>query len=334
MGVRSHTGAYGAIQGVRTTSIPSRSARSRHLSAVTTNPCRVSAAGSSATTSVAIGVPAYGPSTPPSDADIEIAVDTTGSMGPGIAQARADAAGLVAGVQAAIPNAHFSIVQFRDSGDSPMYAVEQPLTTDATLINTALNRLTAGRGGDAPEAHNHVFDSASVPDIGGAIGWRAGVQKFVVVLSDAEPHGAGTARITGCLDPTVDPLGYNTPTVLGELATGGRTLFMVLEPGFVSTTLSCYQNLALTAGGGSRGVAGGTNLATLLEPLISASTTTATAVTVTMATAFPLPASSSWVTVPTYGPLITPVTVNATVTIAPPALTPPRHLPLRSRRNG
>jgi Mg-chelatase subunit ChlD len=220
------------------------------------------AAGSSVTTTATIDVPANPVTTPPTDVDIEIAIDTTGSMGPGIAQAKADATALVTSMQAAIPGAQFSIVQFRDQFDTPVYQVEQPLTADPALIDLALGRLTAGGGGDAPEAINLVYHNSAVPAVGGPIGWRDGVQKFLIVLSDASPHGAGTSGIPNCTDPTIDPLGYTTRTAINEMIGAGRSLFMVLEPGFVSTTLSCYQFLALAVGGNSRGLPGGTNLAT------------------------------------------------------------------------
>src|SRR4051812_49277160 len=44
------------------------------------------------------------PAIRPSSADVEIAIDTTGSMGPTIAQAKADAIAIVTGVQAAVPD--------------------------------------------------------------------------------------------------------------------------------------------------------------------------------------------------------------------------------------
>ena len=48
----------------------------------------------------------------PASADIEIAIDTTGSMGGSIAQARADAAAIVNDVKLQVPNSQFAVVQF------------------------------------------------------------------------------------------------------------------------------------------------------------------------------------------------------------------------------
>jgi hypothetical protein len=53
------------------------------------------------------------PAKPPK-ADIEIAIDTTGSMQPSIDQAKADAAGIVSGVQGAVPDTQFAVVAFKD----------------------------------------------------------------------------------------------------------------------------------------------------------------------------------------------------------------------------
>src|SRR3990172_3275679 len=53
--------------------------------------------------------------------DIEIAIDTTGSMGSSIRQAQEDARRLVNGVRKFAPGARFAIVQFRDKGDTPEY---------------------------------------------------------------------------------------------------------------------------------------------------------------------------------------------------------------------
>ena len=64
----------------------------------------------------------------PGKADIEIAIDTTASMDTSINQAKADATNLVNSVKAGIPDAQFTVVQFRDSGDAPEYQVVQAPT--------------------------------------------------------------------------------------------------------------------------------------------------------------------------------------------------------------
>ena len=51
--------------------------------------------------------------------DIEVAIDTTSSMSSSIAQAQADAKGLVSDIRARYASAAFATVQFRDSYDTP-----------------------------------------------------------------------------------------------------------------------------------------------------------------------------------------------------------------------
>src|SRR5262249_30463095 len=117
----------------------------------------------------------------PASADVEIAFDTTGSMGPSIAVAKAQAQDIVSGVQGLIPDTQFAIVQFKafcttpapTSGpgctnpgdgvvaeDYPDYAVVRPMTSSAMMVQTAINSLTAGGGGDAAEDYNLVYHNS------------------------------------------------------------------------------------------------------------------------------------------------------------------------------
>jgi Mg-chelatase subunit ChlD len=206
----------------------------------------------------------------PGKADIEIAIDTTGSMGPSIDQAKADATHLVESVRESIPDASFAVVQFRDSGDAPEYEVVQPLTDSAASVQTAISGLEPGGGGDAPEAYNLVFHNSYTPALAGDIGWRSGSRKFVVVIGDAEPHGAGTEGmgITGCTD-TSDPDGYNTASELAGMKANERTLFMIRQVATSTTAdLACYQSLAAGAYTGGQGVDSGTSLGAQIVGLV------------------------------------------------------------------
>jgi len=55
----------------------------------------------------------------PPKADIVLAVDTTGSMGTAIADAKADAIKIVNRVKSSIPGARFAVVDFKDYPISP-----------------------------------------------------------------------------------------------------------------------------------------------------------------------------------------------------------------------
>ena len=156
------------------------------------------AAGSSVDHLISVDVPAV-----PPKADILIAIDTTGSMGASIAQAKTDANSIVSGVQGSVADTQFAIVGFKDSSDGATneYQVVQAMTSSSAAVQTAINGLSAGGGGDAPEAHNLVFHNSYTPATGGLIGWRSGTKKIVVVISDAQPHGAGRSASAAARTP-------------------------------------------------------------------------------------------------------------------------------------
>jgi hypothetical protein len=193
-------------------------------------------------------------------------------MGPSISQAQSDAKRLVDDIQGRYPGALFAVVNFRDAADTPEYELLQPMTGDAQKVDSAIDTLSANGGGDYPEAYNLVFKRSSDP----ATGWRASSRKLVIVIGDAEPHGAGTAGFTGCSDTTTDPHGLDTATVLAGLRAAQRTLIMVRQASTASTTLECYQSLAAAAFAGGAARNGGENLVDVIEALIAAAATTPT----------------------------------------------------------
>ena len=275
------------------------------------------AGGASATETKTVTVPQV-----PAKADTEIAIDTTGSMGGAIEQAKAEATNLVTAVQAQIPDAHFSVVEFRDSGDTPEYAVHNPMSNNAAVIQASINSLAPGGGGDFPEAYNLVFDNAASPATGGDIGWRADARKFVVVIGDAPPHGAGPSGFPACPDSSADPHGLNTATVLSGLAAAQRTLFMVAT----NTSIKpCYDQLAAGGYSGSDSVLLGSSFASQIVTLIEAASATVADVHLEVASASPAPASASWISFApaSAGPVATPATLSFTLTAAVPAATAP-----------
>src|SRR6266545_1793777 len=97
------------------------------------------------------------------------------------------------------------------------------MTGDATKVDNAIDTLTPTGGGDYPESYNLVFQKSTDP----ATGWRAGSRKLVVVIGDAEPHGAGTDGFAGCTDHSSDTHALSTKTVLAGMRAAQRTLIMV-----------------------------------------------------------------------------------------------------------
>ena len=253
------------------------------------------------------------PAKPPS-ADVELAIDTTGSMAGGIADAVSEANAIVTGVQGSVADTDFAVVQFKDDGDSPEYQVVQGLTPTAGDVSTALSSLSAVGGGDSPEAHNVVFHSSYTPALGGDIGWRSGTRKFVVVISDAQPHGdLASQGLSGCADVSADPHGFSTSTELAGMAGAERTLLMIHEtdPGD-STNLTCYQSLAAAGFSGGAAVdSGGSGLAAAIISLINAAFANVNDLHLEVASAGPPPAAASWITLP---PALGPVPAPGTYT--------------------
>jgi hypothetical protein len=221
---------------------------------------------------------AYGVSTKAaatSQLDIEIAIDTTSSMGASIRQAQDDSKRLVNDVRARYPGALFAVVQFKDSGDTTEYQLLQPMTGDATKVDNAIDTLTPSGGGDYPESYNLAFQRST----DAATGWRAGSRKLVVVIGDAEPHGAGTDGFAGCTDHSTDPHALSTKTMLAGMRAAQRTLIMVRQAATASTSLQCYESLAAAGDTGGAARNGGDNLVSVIEALIGAAVTTPTKTT-------------------------------------------------------
>lgn len=273
--------------------------------------------GGSVTENKTVTVPAR-----PPKADIEIAIDTTGSMAPAISQAKAQATNLVNEVKAEIPDAQFAVVDFRDSTDGPAeYQVRTPMTGTAATVQAAINTMSAGGGGDFPEAYNLVFNKAYNPLTAGAIGWRSGSRKFVVVIGDAPPHGAVPAGYSNCFDSSPDPHGFNTATELKGLAAAQRTLFMVATNDSIKR---CYDQLVVGGFSGSASVKLGSSFSKQIVDLIKAASATVENVHLEVASASPAPASPSWISFSpgSVGPVSAPSTQTFTLTAAVPVGTP------------
>jgi hypothetical protein len=186
--------------------------------------------------------------------DIEIAIDTTGSMGPSIEQAKDDANEIVENTRKKLPNARFAIVEFKDSEDDPEYVVRQPMTGDPQLIQKAVSKLSADGGGDSPEAYNLVFSRAADDP---KLGYRLGSRRILFVIGDASPHGAANSELPGCDDNTDDPHGLKTHETLATLHRARITLNMILQISSASTSLRCYRSLTRLAFPGGDAIVSG-----------------------------------------------------------------------------
>jgi Mg-chelatase subunit ChlD len=200
----------------------------------------------------------------PGAADIIIAIDTTGSMATAITQAKAQATQLCTDVQNAIPGARFAVMDFKDVVDRPAtqgVLILTPLfTSTCAAVQTAINTMTAGGGGDTPEAYNWVFNKAyndpAHPDAAAITldGSRnpAAVQ-FLVVLGDATPHNSPAPTVaSACGNTPPADAGVDSTREITGLNANDITLLMINY----GSVLSCYSQLA-TATGGTAVNAGG-----------------------------------------------------------------------------
>lgn len=119
--------------------------------------------------------------------DVVFAIDTTGSMLDDIDAVKAFASRFVDDLAAATPSFRVGLVTYRDfpdrTGDTTDYSsrVDLKFSEDKATIETAIDALEVGGGGDFPES---VYSGLKA-----AIGlpWRAGVKKVVIQMGDAPP---------------------------------------------------------------------------------------------------------------------------------------------------
>jgi hypothetical protein len=133
---------------------------------------------------LSISTPA-GHSTAPPATDVLFVFDTTGSMSGALSEAKTQAAGVMSDLSGRLPNMRFGIAQLRDYGSTPVWRVEQGLTSDRAGVQSAIDSLVAAQGGDSPEAYGTgLFQSRSDP----AVAWAEGAKRLVVLIADDVPH--------------------------------------------------------------------------------------------------------------------------------------------------
>lgn len=167
------------------------------------------------------------------DIDVVFVVDTTSSMGEEIAEVQTHISSLVSQLYGLTSTYRVAVVSYRDdpsrtsySGDYPSKVIQE-FTDDPALIQTAINSLTLGYGGDWPET---VFSGIQAAN---DLEWRTGVTKIAIVIGDApalspEPISNLTASQIIANSIAIDPVqvigvdvGYlNYNGAVGQIATG------------------------------------------------------------------------------------------------------------------
>jgi hypothetical protein len=132
--------------------------------------------------------------------DIVFLADTTAGMGPAIANVQANAAAIMAAVDAGtsgIP--FFAAAEYRDVGDSPLFAVNIGLTPVQADVNTAIGTWSADGGVDEPECQLFALEQLAI----GTVSYRENATPVIVWFGDASGHdpcnGSTEASATAAL---------------------------------------------------------------------------------------------------------------------------------------
>lgn len=113
--------------------------------------------------------------------DMVFLIDSTGSMGSTLEQAKAFVATMADRVKAV--NGRVALVEYRDAGFDPVAVVRSPLQEDTADLQAKLGAITAGGGGDWEEGVLHGLMTAF-----NQLDWKNGAAKAAVVLTDAPFH--------------------------------------------------------------------------------------------------------------------------------------------------
>ena len=190
-----------------------------------------------------------------SDLDVQLVLDTTGSMGDELSYLQSEFLAISAQVKATFPALHprWSLVVYRDHGDD--YLTRPfPFTTDPDRFRSNLAAQSADGGGDIPEA--------VVEGLGDGLeqAWRtdAKVAKMIFWVADAPAHPGEGPKLAGVLREAqkkgvhIYPIASSDADDAAEYQmrsaaqiTGGRYLFLTNDSGIGNSHaephIPCYD---------------------------------------------------------------------------------------------
>jgi len=255
----------------------------------------------------------------PGAADIIIAIDTTGSMTNAIAQAKAQATALCNNVQSSIPGARFAVIDFKDVPDRPatsgVLILTPVFTSSCAAVQTAINMMSAGGGGDFAEAYNHVFhDAYSDPTLNASRNQNA--VQFLVVLGDAPPHNSPAPTVApSCGNQPPADVGITSDSEIAGLNANDITLLMIHFSTPVNIPIACYNELTGATGGTA--IESGGDLSGEIISQIQAAAAHIDSVNLVLSGACP-PVGVTFNPTTPYGPFTAPVDIPFVETITAP----------------
>jgi von Willebrand factor type A domain len=119
------------------------------------------------------------------DLDLVFVMDTTGSMGPELADLQANLIGIVRVLSRLASSLRIGFVAFKDRGDdylTRVYPLERMNDAHVAELVSFVDRLRAQGGGDDPEPFDEALEAAL------AMPWRADAQGRIIVIGDAPVH--------------------------------------------------------------------------------------------------------------------------------------------------
>ncbi len=197
----------------------------------------------------------------PPKGDVLFCFDLTGSMGQELNNLKANSANIMTSLAGSLDDVAYGLISHMDytqtysscgysapyggasSGDYP-YSMDQAITSDQNLVETAINSLTLGWGSDFPESYERALYETVNDD---AIGWRDDAARIVVAWLDAVPHdcaGVPGYRSTTGSDPGRDEIMGNADDIDMDDAVQDmideNIRLIVLYSGVNSTALTDY----------------------------------------------------------------------------------------------
>lgn len=137
------------------------------------------------------------------------------------------------------PSFHNAFVAYRDFGDAGQLNVTD-FTDNESVLAAAVDRESAGGGGDAPEDVCGAFHKAL------NLTWRPRSVKFVILICDAPCHNTTTKKFHTYGDSHVhasDPRGYADPDVqlVAFRDKGVRVMVTEMSSGVLEMMLTAFE---------------------------------------------------------------------------------------------
>lgn len=199
--------------------------------------------------------------------DVVFVIDTTGSMGWVLDEARVRMVDIVDAVRLLVPISRFGVVAYRDH-DAPGYVTRPlPLTYSVDRLSRFLDSLTAEGGGDLPEAV-----AAGIETAVNSAGWRLGARKVIILIGDAPPHARDLKRALGVVRKFASDNGQLSALDVSHEGNPALIEAVVGRPVdhgiFRNRPLYDYQQLAEAGGGVAATMAGDVQITRQLMSLI------------------------------------------------------------------